>query len=335
MNSQKLTILINNPKSTGYMTHINNPKSTDYMPHLIQEVCAITPHACIVTSEGLKTDPSLIGHVEIIFGRLDHNLFPHAHRLKWLQSIGAGMEWAEHPEVRSHPVILTNAHIHAVPISEHLFGMLLMVTHMLHIAYRQQLERVWERSTLLSSLASIAGKTLCVVGLGTIGRRCAMLGKAHEMRVIGVRSHPQITPCVERVYGPNKIREALSQADVVMVVLPNTPHTRNLIGRVEFAAMPKEVFFFNGGRGQTVDTNALVEALGNGTVKGAGLDVFDPEPLPPNHPLWEMPNVIITPHISGWSPQNEESTTRIFLDNLRRYLKSEPLQFIVDKNKGY
>ena len=213
--------------------------------------------------------------------------------------------------------------------------MLFMLTRRLHSAYRQQLERVWQRDTLLSELEIIAGKTLCVVGLGSIGRRCAMLGKAHEMRVIGVRNHPQATPYVERVYGPGKIREALSQADVVMVVLPSTAHTRNLIGHREFAAMSKGVFFLNGGRGQTVDTDALVEALSNGTVKGAGLDVVDPEPLPSSHPLWEMPDVIITPHISCWFPRYQESATHIFLDNLRRYVKNEPLRFVVDRNRGY
>lgn len=323
MNLQKLTILV------------NNVKATDYVQHLTQQVRAIAAHAYIVTNEDLKTDPWLIGRVEIVFGSLDRNLFPQAHSLKWLQATGAGMEWAQHPEIMSHPAIMTNVHIHAVQISEHLFGMLLMLTRRLHSAYRQQLERVWQRDTLLEGMDIIAGKTLCVVGLGSIGRRCAMLGKAHGMRVIGVRNHPQATPYVERVYGPAKIREALSQADVVIVVLPSTPHTGNLIGHREFAAMPKGVFFLNAGRGQTVDTDALLEALGNGTVKGAGLDVVDPEPLPPNHLLWEMANVIITPHTSGSFPRYNESATRIFLDNLRRYVKDEPLQSIVDKNKGY
>jgi len=323
MNSQKLTILI------------NNVKATDYVQHLIQQVHTIAAHAYIVTNEDLKTDPSLIGRIEIVFGSLDRNLFAQAHRLKWLQATGAGMDWAEYPEIMSHPVILTNVHIHAVQISEHLFAMLLMLTRALHSASRQQLERVWQRDRLLSELETIAGKTLCVVGLGSIGRRCAMLGKAHEMRVIGVRNHPQATPYVQRVYGPGKIREALSQADVVIVVLPSTPHTGKLIGHREFAAMPKGVFFLNAGRGQTVDTDALVEALGNGTVKGAGLDVVDPEPLPSNHPLWKMSNVIITPHISGWFSRYQESATHIFLDNLRRYVKDEPLHFVVDKNRGY
>ncbi|KKL86042.1 hypothetical protein LCGC14_1948720, partial [marine sediment metagenome] len=130
MNSQKLTILV------------NNVKATDYVQHFIEQVHAIAPHACIVTDEDLKTDPSLIGRIEIVFGSLDRNLFPQAHRLKWLQATGAGMEWTQHPEIMSHTVILTNVHIHAVQISEHLFGMLLMLTRGLHSAYRQQLERV-------------------------------------------------------------------------------------------------------------------------------------------------------------------------------------------------
>ncbi len=320
MSSQKLILLVT-PE------HLSTP-------HFIQKVRSIAPHACIVTSKDLKTDPSLIEHVEIVLGGLERNLFPQAHRLKWLQNTGAGMDWAEYPEITSHPVILTNVHIHAVPISEHLFGMLLMLTRALHTAYHQQQEKVWKESTL-SHIDVISDKTLCVVGLGVIGRRCAMLGKAHGMRVIGVRRHPHSTPDVTRIYGPDKIREALSQADVVMTILPNTLNTRKLIGRAEFAAMQKKVFFLNGGRGKTVDTDALVEALRNGTVKGAGLDVVDPEPLPPSHPLWEMPNVIITPHYSGFFPRYGESVTRIFLDNLHRYITGEPLRFVVNKNEGY
>ena len=319
MSLHKLTVLI------------TNIKSTDCMERISQQIHAIAPHAHIVMDQDLKTDPLLIGRVEIVFGHLDRNLFPQAQCLKWLQSTGAGAEWTQYPEIMSHPVIVTNAHIHAVPISEHLFGMLLMLTRSLRGAYRQ----VWNEDPSITEIEVIAGKTLCVVGLGNIGRRCAMLGKAHEMRVIGIRNHPRATPCVDRVYGPGEIQEALSQANVVIVLLPNTPHTRNLIGPQEFAAMPKGVFLLNGGRGQTVDTDALVEALGNGTVKGAGLDVVNPEPLPPSHPLWEKPNVIITPHTSGLFSGYRKSATDVFLGNLRRYLKDEPLGSLVDKNLGY
>lgn len=306
-----------------------------YSPYLVEEIRGVTPHVCIMTSDDLRSDPSLIGRVEVVFGRLDHDLFPRAGCLKWLQTTFAGVDWANHPQITSHPVILTSAHIHAVPISEHLFGMLLMLTRSLHTAYRQQLKRVWDKSALLSQIKTISGRTLCVIGLGVVGRCCAMLGKAYGMSVIGVRRCARAVPYVEHIYEPDKIREALSQADVVMVALPKTEETRKLIGRTEFAAMRKGVFFLNGGRGQTVDTDALVEALRNGTVKGAGLDVVNPEPLPPKHPLWEMANVIITPHVAGWFPRYEENVIRVFLNNLRRYVRGEPLQFVVDKNKGY
>ena len=155
------------------------------------------------------------------------------------------------------------------------------------------------------------------------------------MRVIGVRRHPHPAPHVEHVYGSEEILEALSQANVVMVVLPNTPHTRNFIGQREFKAMPKGVFFFNAGRGQTVNTEALTEAFSSGTVGGAGLDVVYPEPLPPGHPLWRMPNVIMTPHTSGAFSDYVEEAIKVFLNNLHRYLKNEPLQFVVDKKAGY
>lgn len=308
---------------------------TIYESQVIEKICAIVPQSHILTGEDLKADPSLIRDVDIVFGYLDHSLFPRARHLKWLQAPNAGVNWTDYPEIISHPFILTNVHIHAVSISEHLFGMLLMLVRGLHIAYRQQSKRTWEGNTRLRYPETLVGKTLSIVGLGSIGQRCAMLGKAHGMRVIGVRRHPQATPYAEQVYAPDKVREALARADIVMVLLPKTPHTLNFIGHREFEAMSKGVLFFNAGRGQTVHTDALVEALGNGTLKGAGLDTVNPEPLPSDHPLWEMPNVIISPHTAGIFSDIQKRTMRVFLDNLRRYIKGEPVQFVVDKNARY
>ncbi len=142
------------------------------------------------------------------------------------------MEWTQHPEIMSHPVILTNAHIHAVQISEHLFGMLFMLARRLHSAYRQQLEKVWQRDTLLSDLEIIAGKTLCVVGLGSIGRRCAMLGKAHEMRVIGIRNRPQSTP-----YGKCRMSSSHRTSQVGFLATKKAPLISSWITSVDTSRM--------------------------------------------------------------------------------------------------
>lgn len=310
-------------------------EAIDDVPDFPQRVANILPKARIIRKEELKKNPDLIEEVEIIFGRMERDLFPRAQNLKWLQNTGAGMDWAEYPEIKSHPVTLTNARIHAKPISEHLFGMLLMLTRGLHVAYNQQKRKIWEKNSFKNKLINLSGKTLCIIGLGVIGRRCAMLGETLGMRVIGVRRHPQPTPHVEKIYGPEKVNQALSQADVIMVILPNTPDTRKFIGQEEFAAMKRGVLFLNAGRGQTVDTDSLTDALKKGIIGGAGLDVVDPEPLPSEHPLWEMPNVIITPHYSGLFPGYNETVTRLFLENLRRYVNKDQLKFVVDKKRWY
>ncbi len=134
--------------------------------------------------------------------------------------------------------------------------------------------------------------------------------------------------------GPADRKGAFAAADVVMAVLPATAATRRFVGRAEFAAMRASVFL-NAGRGSTVDTDALVAALGSGALRAAGLDVTDPEPLPRRHPLWRMPNVLITPHCAGNHAEYEERAARVFLDNLRRYAAGEPLEHVVDKEAGY
>jgi D-2-hydroxyacid dehydrogenase (NADP+) len=181
----------------------------------------------------------------------------------------------------------------------------------------------------------LTGKTLCVVGLGTIGHRCAELGAALGMRVIGVRRSPRPTPPAEAVYAAKDLCQALGRADVVIIVLPGTAETAGLIGRAELAALPQGALLLNAGRGKTVDTDALVAALASGHLAGAGLDVVDPEPLPPEHPLWTMPNVLITPHTSGLHRTYTPEATAAFLDNLRRFLAGQELVGVVDKTLGY
>ncbi len=304
-------------------------------PELTEQIHAIAPECRIVAKDDLEADPELIAQVDVVYGVLERDYFPRATRLKWLQTTFDGMEWAAAPEIRAHPVILTNARIHDVPISEHLFGMLLMLIRQLHTAYRQQLSGNIDRRDYMRTVDELPGKTLCLVGLGVIGQRCAAIGKVFGLRVIGVRRHAAPVEGIEQVFPVEKLHEALVQADVVMVLLPSTPDSYQLINHDAFAAMKRDCYFFNAGRGKTVDTAALLEAVENGTIKGAGLDVTDPEPLPLDHPLWQKPNVIITPHYSGARPHYMEHANEIFFENLRRFLAGEPLRFVVSKEAGY
>jgi len=317
---QELAILIT---SSAYTTEA-----------ILSRIREVAPEAVIYRPADFKSDPTLVERIDIVLGKIPLEAFSRAGRLKWLHTTSAGADWAQHEPALSHPAVVTNSRIHAEPIAEQLFGMLLMLVRRLHVAYRNQVDCRWERKAE-SPPDVLPGKTLCVVGLGTIGRRCAELGVAFGMRVIGVRRHAQPAPPAVAVFGPADLKKAFSEADVVMVVLPGTSETDKLIGGPELAALPPGAILLNAGRGKTVDTDALVAALASGHLGGAGLDVVDPEPLPADHPLWRMPNVIISPHTSGKHRSYEQNASAVFLENLRRFLDSKPLLCVVDKKLGY
>jgi D-2-hydroxyacid dehydrogenase (NADP+) len=216
--------------------------------------------------------------------------------------------------------------------------MCLMLTRNLNGALRAQDLRQWEASPLTKGISNLKGRTLCVAGLGEIGLRCAAIGKAFGMKVIGIRrrgaGRGEAAEEADEIIGPDDRREAFAVSRVIMAVLPYTARTIHFISRPELDVM-NGAFVLNAGRGSCIDTEALVEALRAGRVRGAGLDVFEQEPLPPENPLWGMPNVIVTPHYAGIHPGYNEEAFLVFLDNLRRYARGEPLRHVVDKNEGY
>ena len=302
-------------------------------------ILAVVPGARLVSGEELAAEPSLAGRIEICYHALPARLWPEARSLRWLQTRQAGVEWlARTPEAAAHPAVITNVHIHAAAVSEHLWAMCLALTRRLGSAVLQQEKQAWDRDSLVRGISTLEGKTACILGLGVIGRRCARLARAFGMRVIGIRRRPgssDLEPgVVDEVGGPADLLGALARSRVVMAVLPETAATRGLIGRPEMQAM-KGAYLLNAGRGSCLDTDALVEALQAGQVRGAGLDVTDPEPLPQGHPLWAMPNVIITPHYAGDHPGYYKEAFEVFLDNLGRYMRGEPLVNVVDRERGY
>ena len=319
MSEQQLTILLSARHDEG----------------LAERIRQIAPAARIVSGQDLDSDDAVIADVEVAYGGIKPELFARARRLRWLQTTGAGVAWAQRPDVRDHAVVITNAHIHGDQIAEHLFGLLLMLNHRLHEAWLMQRDGQWKSPPTVRQIATLSGRRLCVLGLGVIGQRCAMLGSAHGMNVVGLRRHPRPHEHCQAVYGPDQLAEALTGAEVVMNLLPGTSGTAKLIGRGQFELLADGALFFNAGRGSTVDTDAMVEALRGGKLAGAGLDVVDPEPLPPGHPLWTLPNVLITPHYSGAVADYQARAERVFLANLERYLAGRPLQGVVDKQAGY
>src|SRR5206468_9781954 len=182
----------------------------------------------------------------------------------------------------------------------------------------------------------LAGKTLLLIRVGAIGARTAAIGSALGMRVLGVRRNPDAgVPGVDAMFVSSQLRDHLPEADFVVLTVPLSRETRGMIGEQELRAMKSSAYVVNIGRGGTIQEPALVRALREGWIAGAGLDVFAEEPLPKTSPLWELENVIITAHYAGLTPQYDDRAMAIFLDNLRRYQAGEPLRNVVDKRAGY
>jgi len=301
-------------------------------PSVLDGAPVVAPGAEFVTRETAEADPALLGEIEVSFGFPPAEWLARMPALRWAQASWAGVGGALTPEVLAHRAVYTAAHIHSEPIAEHLFAMLLAFTRKLPTALRQQAEHRWER---YSPAVTLPGKTLGLLGVGAIGRRAAELGAAFGMRVLGLRRTGAPAPGVDRMFTPMQKAEMLPLCDVIMNTLPLTPRTEGFLGAAEFALMKPGALLFNIGRGMTIDTAALIEALYSGRLAGAGLDVTDPEPLPPDHPLWDAPNVLITPHNSGGHPDYAERVADLFLANLRRYLAGEALMGVVDKEEGY
>jgi phosphoglycerate dehydrogenase-like enzyme len=296
---------------------------------------SVAPGARIIGEEDISSNPRLASLFSICYPRLPPGLWRSATGLRWLQTDIAGVDsLLRLAEARTHPAVITNIHIHGNCVAEHLWGMTLMLTRNLHRAARLQERAVWDCAPLSEGLSSLAGRTLCIAGLGAIGERCAAMGRAFGMRVIGIRRHPRPSAAADEVVGPEARREAFARARVIMLLLPDTPDARPFVGRDELDVM-QGAFLLNAGRGASVDTDGLVAALREGKVRGAGLDVTDPEPLPKSHPLWEMANVVITPHYAGVHLGYDEEAFDVFMANLGRWVRGEPLENVVDKEAGY
>jgi phosphoglycerate dehydrogenase-like enzyme len=287
------------------------------------------------TREDMAADPTIRETIDVVYGHLPPEQWPTMPRLRWVQVTSAGVEGlVARPEVRDHPAMLTNARIHGEPIAEHIFGMLLMLVRKLHVAQAYQARGTWGKRGI-GDAGILPGRTLGVLGLGAIGGRVAEIGACFGMRVVALRRQTGETPGVAHVYTPDEKLAFLAESDVVVNTLPLTPETVGFLDAEAIAAMTPGAILINIGRGKTVDTDALLAALHDGRLGGAGLDVTDPEPLPDGHPLWTAPNTIITPHYAGAHPEYNHNTEAVFLENLRRYRAGEPLTCLVDRAAGY
>jgi D-2-hydroxyacid dehydrogenase (NADP+) len=295
------------------------------------------PNMRIVVTRDRAEIEALLDDVEIAAGWFPHELLPRAPKLRWFQQWGAGADWLlRDPEAAWLDFILTNASgVHAIPISEQIMAYLLAFARGLPAAVRAQERKTW-RKTSREELFELAGATMLLVGVGAIGERTAALAAALGMRVLGIRRDTaRGVPGVAAMYGPQRLLDLLPEADVVVLTVPLNRATQGLIGERELRAMKPSAYLVNIGRGGTVREDALIRALREGWIAGAGLDVFAEEPLPESSPLWAMEQVIVTAHYAGMTPYYDQRALAIFLDNLRRYQAGAPLRNIVDKTGYY
>jgi phosphoglycerate dehydrogenase-like enzyme len=304
-------------------------------PEVLDAIRAVSPRVSVVTGQELRERPELIETIEVAYGGVGREQLSRARRLRWIQTGGAGVNGLVTDEMRRSQVMITNARIHAYPLTEQIFGLLLMLTRQLQRVVLQQREHHWDGDPMRERLGLLAGGTMLILGPGTIGERTAHVARAFGMRVIGLRRQPEPLPYLDETLHAADRDAALRRADVIVNILPLTPATRHYLGPAEFALMKETALFINAGRGATIDTEALLAALRERRIAGAGLDVTDPEPLPADHPLWDMENVIVAPHYGGSHPGYEQHGGEVFVENLRRYLSGEPLKNLIDKEAGY
>lgn len=303
----------------------------------IDQVQSILPDRRVLVTDDRAEMEACLADVEIAAGNFPRDLLLRAPNLRWYQQWGAGADWLlKTPEAAQKSWTLVNASgVHAIPITEHILALILAFARGLNLAQRMQEQHTWKKAAR-AELIELGGSTMALIGVGAIGERTAQSAQALGMRVLGVRRNPQQPAAgVEAMFSPEQLLEVLPQADFVVLTVPLTHETRGMIGERELRAMKPGAYLINIGRGGTVQTAALVRALQEGWIAGAGLDVVDPEPLPPDSPLWDMENVILTGHYSGLTPHYFERAFAIFLDNLQRYRDGQPLRNIVDKEIGY
>jgi phosphoglycerate dehydrogenase-like enzyme len=305
---------------------------------LLDKVKTIIPDWTIIAGRAPSIWEAHVADAEIIVGwkkEMKETIVNQEVSLKWLQSWSAGVNSFPLESLKSKNVPVTTANgVHSYPISETIFALMLGLTRKINTYVRQQQNKTWHHAFMNQE---IHGKTLGIIGVGHIGRETAKIAKAFNMTVLGVRNSTQEDEYVDKMYTPSELHTLLPQCDYVIVTLPLTEKTKGLFGKKEFQLMKPSAFFINIGRGAIVVEDELIEALEEKQIAGAGLDVFEIEPLPQQSSLWEMENVIITPHTSGNTEYyNNRVIEDIFIPNLQNYLYGQaPNINLLDFDKGY
>jgi phosphoglycerate dehydrogenase-like enzyme len=304
------------------------PNYQDDWPEKLREAIPdIEVQLCPTVGEAME----VIGEADAAFGDIVPELLQRGTRLRWIACPQAGPQAGYyHQALIDSDVVVTNTReIYNDHISAHIMAFVLAFARGFQVYLPQQLHSDWTQD---APAVHLPDATAVIVGVGGIGAEAARLCSEFGMTVLGVDPRrTEALPGVAELHRPDALHSILPRGDFVIVTVPETPETRGMFGSVEFELMNQGAFFINIGRGSTVILDDLVAALRQGHIAGAGLDVFQMEPLPTDHPLWRMPGVLITPHVAGTGPYLQERRTELFIDNCRRFNDGLPLRNVVDK----
>ena len=298
----------------------------------LNELRAVAPDARIEYIKDRLVFESRIGEAEVLAGPISPEGLQRATQLKWAHSWMAGPNPQLFPAFVEHPVVLTCSKGNgAVPLAEHAMMLMLMLNRNAMRWIAAHRERRWEPFYH----GELNGLTVGIIGAGYSGQDLALKAKAFHMRVLGVRRHKQPTPNFDVMYAQEDLGKLLAEADFVVMTAPKTQQSAGMLGEAEFRAMKRSAYYVCFSRGGVADNAALLKALSQGWIAGAGLDAHGEEPLPPHSPFWTLPNCIITPHNGATTAATRRRGFEIFAQNLGRYVRGEPLVNVVDKHLGY
>ena len=310
--------------------------------HLTREwaarIAREAPEVRVVLAETTGEAQREIATAEAAFGTLPPEVLARAGRLAWLQAPAiAPPPGFYYPELIAHPVLVTNYRgIFNDHIGAHIMALVLAFARGFHYYVPDQLRREWNPRPLDTGVVHLPESTALIVGVGGIGTEAARLCAAFGMRVVGTDARrTDLPPGMAELHPAGALDRLLPQADFVILTIPHTPETEGLFDAARLRRMKRTAFLVNIGRGMTVKLHDLVEALRAGVIAGAGLDVFEVEPLPADHLLWTAPNVLLTPHTAGYGPYLDERRFEILLDNCRRFAAGQPLRNVVDKARWF
>ena len=309
--------------------------STEITSDHRQQIQSVSPDLVIVEPKDEAARLKEMPDTDILFGDFNRSLFDAARQLKWVQVLGAGVDGLLFPEFVKSDVVLLSAKGYVGPhLADQTWALILGLIRGVGRAVR---ERTWEnRWSIRGETWELADRTLGIVGLGGTGIDVAKRAQGFDMRVIAVDPEDVDAPSfVHEVWKMDRFYDLLAESDIVSICAPLTEETRGMFDDEAFRHMKPSALLINVTRGKIVDEGSLLRALEEGWIGGAGLDVTPDEPLPQDSPLWDMPNVIVTPHVAGGSPNRDDRTVGLFCDNLERFLVGKPLLSVIDKRKGY